>query len=112
MTENITKPTLREAAAPWFRIGAAVSSRMTDQPDMRELICRQFSSLTADNQMKPMFLLDREATLAQGDPAHAAVQFRAVDALLSFARDAGIPMRYHTLVWHNQTPDWFFRGKC
>ena len=106
---NNAVTTLREASRPYFRIGAAVSSRMTDVPEMRDLIIRQFSSLTADNQMKPMYLLDRAATLAGCDPSHAAVRFESADALLSFAREAGIAMRYHTLAWHNQTPVWFFK---
>ncbi len=108
MTDAMLKPALCQAYEPYFRIGAAVSSRMTAVPALRSLICRHYSSLTADNQMKPMFLLDREATLAQGDPTHAALRFAPADDLLSFARDAGIAMRFHTLLWHNQTPRWFF----
>lgn len=108
MTDGLKKPALGQACQPLFRIGAAVSSRMTDQPALRELICRHFTSLTADNQMKPMFVLDREATLAKGDMTRASLHFQSIDALLSFARDAGIAMRYHVLVWHNQTPRWFF----
>lgn len=91
-----------------FRIGAAVSSFMTFDPAYRALILRHFNSLTADNQMKPESVLDRAATLTKGDLLHAAVDFTRVDALMYFARDNGIPMRYHTLAWHNQTPRWFF----
>jgi len=108
MPDTMQKPSLCRAYESCFRIGAAVSSRMTADPALRSLICRHFSSLTADNQMKPMFLLDREATLSRGDPARAALRFAPADALLSFAREAGIPMRFHTLLWHNQTPRWFF----
>ena len=100
MTDAMAKPALGSAYEPYFRIGAAVSSRMAADPGMCGLICRHFSSLTADNQMKPMFLLDRDATLA--------LRFAPADDLLSFARDAGIAVRFHTLVWHNQTPRWFF----
>ena len=106
--DAMQQPSLFMAYAPYFRIGAAVSSRMTAVPPLRDLICRHFSSLTADNQMKPMFLMDRDATLAQGNPARAALRFAPADDLLSFARSAGIAMRFHTLVWHNQTPRWFF----
>ncbi len=91
-----------------FRIGAAVSSRLTADPAYRELICRHFNSLTADNQMKPESVLDRQATLALGDSRRAGLNFSRVDALLSFAKEHGIAMRYHTLAWHNQTPRWFF----
>ena len=108
MKDALQCPSLFKAFENRFRIGAAVSSRMTAVPAMRGLICRHFSSLTADNQMKPMFLMDRDATVARGDLSRAALRFAPADDLLSFARDAGIAVRFHTLVWHNQTPRWFF----
>ena len=111
MKSALQSPSLYEAFRPYFRIGAALSSRLVADPELAEIVCRHFSSITADNQMKPESVLDREATLSLGDPRRAAVDFTRVDALLSFARDHGIPMRYHTLVWHNQTPVWFFREK-
>ncbi len=96
--DAMVNPSLSRAYEPYFRIGAAVSSRLTAVPALRDLICRHFSSLTADNQMKPMFLLDREATVAQGDPSRAALRFTPANDLLSFARAAGIAMRFHVLV--------------
>ena len=59
------------------RIGAAINGRMPADPAYNALICRHFNSITADNQMKPMFVMDREATLAKGDPLHAAEIGRA-----------------------------------
>ena len=108
MKDALQCPSLFKAYGQYFRIGAAVNGRMALDPAYSTLICRHFNSVTADNQMKPMFVLDRNATLAQGDPCRAAVDFRWVDSLLSFAKEKGIAVRYHTLVWHNQTPRWFF----
>ena len=105
----LQSPSLCKACAPYFRVGAALSSRLLADPVLAEIVCRHFSSLTADNQMKPESVLSLEATLSRGDPCHAAADFTRVDALLSFARDRGIAVRYHTLVWHNQTPVWFFK---
>jgi len=108
MKNALQCPSLFKAYEPYFRVGAAVSSFMTFDPAYRALIRRHYNSLTADNQMKPESVLDHAATLAQGDPFRAAVDFTRVDALMYFARDNGIAMRYHTLAWHNQTPGWFF----
>ena len=108
MKDALQCPSLFKAYEPYFRVGAAVSSFMTFDPAYRALIRRHYNSLTADNQMKPESVLDYAATLAKGDLLHAAVDFTRVDALMYFARDNGIPMRYHTLAWHNQTPRWFF----
>ena len=109
MKDALQSPSLFKAYEKYFRIGAAVSSFITFDPAYRALILRHYNSLTADNQMKPESVLDRAATLAKNDLLHAAVDFTREDALMYFARDNGIPMRYHTLVWHNQTPVWFFK---
>ena len=109
MKKALQSPSLCKAYEPYFRIGAALSSRLIADPEMADIVCRHFNSITADNQMKPESVLDLEATLAGGDPCHAGTDFTRVDALLSFAREHGLPMRYHTLAWHNQTPVWFFK---
>ena len=108
MKDALQCPSLFKAYEKYFRVGAAVSSFMTFDPAYRGLIRRHYNSITADNQMKPESVLDHAATLAKGDLLHAAVDFTRVDALMYFARDNGIAMRYHTLAWHNQTPRWFF----
>ena len=102
-------PSLCKAYEPYFRVGAALSSWLVKDPELVEIVCRHFNSITADNQMKPDSVLNLEGTLAQGDPCHAATDFTRVDALLSFARDHQLSVRYHVLAWHNQTPVWFFK---
>ena len=37
------------------------------------------------------------------------LSFETIDDTLQWCMDHGIKMRGHTLVWHTQTPDWFFR---
>ena len=108
MKDALQCPSLFKAFENCFRIGAAINSFMTFDPDYRELICRHFNSVTADNRMKPESVLDHAATVVRNDPRHAALDFTRVDAMLCFARDSGLAVRYHTLVWHNQTPRWFF----
>ena len=108
MKDALQCPSLCKAYEKYFRIGAAINGRMLTDPGFRELILRHFNSITADNQMKPENVLDHQKTLEQGDPLHAALCFTWVDLMLSFAREQGIAVRYHTLAWHNQTPRWFF----
>lgn len=109
MAGALQVPSLFKAYEKYFRIGAAVSSRLTADPELAHIICRHFSSMTADNEMKPWSILDRDVTLAQGDPRRAALDFTRADRLLSFAREHGIAVRWHVLAWHNQTPVWFFK---
>ncbi len=108
MRNAILAPSLGEAYREHFLIGAAVNAYMLRDEGHRRLIRRQFTSMTAENEMKPERLLDREATLALADPVRCALRFDTADRMLAFARECGIPVRYHTLVWHNQTPRWFF----
>ena len=39
------------------------------------------------------------------------MNFREVDGALEVAAKNGLKMRAHTLVWHSQTPAWFFSDK-
>ena len=103
-----TAPSLGDAYREHFLIGAAVNGYMLRDEGHRQLIRRQFTSLTAENEMKPERLLDREATLALGDPVRCALRFDLADSMLALARESGIRVRFHTLAWHNQTPRWFF----
>lgn len=90
-------PRLRERFADCFPIGAAVGARHLEKHG--SLIAEQFSSLTAENCMKPESLQPREGEF----------DFREADILVNFAQKHGMKMRGHCLVWHNQTPDWVFR---
>lgn len=96
--QNKEVAALRDAYARHFPIGAAVSPETLDRhPD---LIARQFSSLTAENVMK----------FEEIHPAEGAYRFEPADKIVKFAEDHRMKLRGHTLVWHNQTPDWVFEG--
>jgi GH35 family endo-1,4-beta-xylanase len=43
-------------------------------------------------------------------PQEDAWRFDRADALVKFAEEGGLAVHGHTLVWHAQTNDWFFRG--
>lgn len=101
---------LKTAYQSLFKVGAAVSANDMAVSANRALIAEQFSSMTCENDMKPMYILSWDNNLKH--PAEynlaPAVTFEHIRTYLEFARDNKIPMRGHTLVWHNQTPDWFF----
>ncbi|WP_274652135.1 endo-1,4-beta-xylanase [Paenibacillus humicola] len=91
-------PKLHEAFKGHFKIGAAVNPRtLTAQ---RELLAHHFNSVTAENEMK----------FERLHPAEAQYTFEHADRLTAFAKDRGMGVRGHTLVWHNQTPDWVFEN--
>nr|AEF56865.1 putative glycosyl hydrolase [synthetic construct] len=66
----------------------------------RHILLEHFNSITAENCMKPASLHPRENEYA----------FRTADQVADFAARNKKKLRGHTLVWHNQTPDWFFQN--
>ncbi|SEN88308.1 endo-1,4-beta-xylanase [Amphibacillus marinus] len=79
-----------------FLIGAAVNQSTIDTD--QELLNKHFNSITAENEMK----------FEEIHPEPNQYNFEIADKFMQFAEDNGIGLRGHTLVWHNQTPDWFF----
>ena len=103
---------LKELYKDDFLIGCCVpESLITNEHDEpRQLLLQEFNSITCENEMKPENILDAKTTLA--DPAKydecPALDFTRCKGICDFAKENGLKMRGHTLVWHSQTPDWFF----
>ncbi len=99
---------LREAADPAFRIGAAVHGSehhkdampLVHEQRYRDVLAAEFSSLTPENQLKWSWLR----------PAPGEYDFAASDAIVEFAQQHGQHVRGHTLFWHNQNPQWLIDG--
>ena len=68
-----------------------------DMPD-KKLAARHFNLVVAENECKM-------SSIYHGPDQF---DFTAADRLLKFARENGQAMRWHTLVWHNQSPKWIF----
>lgn len=105
---------LKDVYSSYFKIGgAATASELAPSP-AKELVLKHYDNITFGNELKPDAVLDHNATIAYmesngGDELNPQVNLRAAKTLLEYARDNNMPVRGHTLVWHNQTPDWFFR---
>lgn len=94
-----------------FPIGIALPNLVLKKPDAyEEVICSNFNSITCENEMKPDALLDRGASInmLKETDTHAAVRFGNCQPAIDFALKHGMKLRLHTLVWHSQTPKWFF----
>lgn len=103
-------PSLKEKYGDHFLIGTAISPTSIDTPEYSALIKAQFNSVTLENDMKPEGILDHNKTVADKEKYMEcpALKFDHLKAELDFARDNGMTVRGHTLVWHSQTPDWIF----
>jgi len=95
-TKNSQPVSLAKGYAQHFLFGATVNAATVDSS--KDLVAQHFSSLTAENEMKPSVIHPRLNTWITG----------GADSIANLARELGIGMRGHTLVWHQQTPGWFF----
>ncbi len=101
---------LKTAYAPYFKIGVAMSRWNLYTPAHVKLLSEQFNSYTVENDMKPMYFLDAKKCRKEPETYRLApaLDFSHAIPYLEMAKAQGIPMRGHTLVWHSQTPQWYF----
>lgn len=90
-------PPLKDAVP--FPLGVAIDSRETTGASA-DLLLKHFNQITPENFMKPEAWYDADGNWA---PKSAEI-----DSLMDFAADNNIRLYGHVLVWHSQTPDWFF----
>ncbi len=84
----------------YFPIGVSVSPSSLENAPERNLIKREFASITAENVMKPVFI----------HPTEEEYNWAPADKMMAFAKTNRLKVRGHTLCWHSQTPKWFFEG--
>lgn len=103
--------TLKTVYIQDFKIGAAVNTwqleGMGAYAKAKALITSQFNSITMENQMKPESLLSQE-NVTKGTDDDVKINEELLNKVLKLASDNGLKLRGHTLVWHSQTPEWFF----
>jgi endo-1,4-beta-xylanase len=91
---------LAGAYADAFRVGVAIGGAVISGRDPASLaiVETQFNSISPENVLKPQPL----------NPEPGVWNFAPADAYVEFGEAHGMFIIGHTLVWHNQTPDWFF----
>lgn len=91
-------PSVKDVLADHFPVGAAIGLPQTLGEHAR-LLSKHFNSVTPGNALK------WDAT----QPTEGTFRFADADAMVDFAKANGMQVRGHTLVWHNQMPDWVFQ---
>ena len=82
----------------YFTVGVAVNMRNVTDPAQMALIKKNFNSITAENDMKPVSL----------QPKEGEWNWENADKIANFCRENNIPLRGHCLCWHSQFADWMF----
>src|SRR5436190_18062160 len=105
LLSNTTRaePALKDVFKDYFLIGAALNERQFTAKDPSEtaLILAQFNSTTPENVLKWESI----------HPEPDKYRFDSADAYVSFGEKHQMFIIGHTLVWHQQTPNWVFQNE-
>jgi len=98
--QNETTASLKDAYQDVFLLGSAVNETIVSGKDKssQEIVKMEFNTITAENCMK--------AESVNPDPG--VYTFEAADEFVAFGQENDMFIIGHTLIWHNQTPGWFF----
>jgi endo-1,4-beta-xylanase len=99
-----TQPSVVEDITPIkdtvdFPVGVAIDSRET-VGNPSKLLLKHFDQVSPENHFKPEAWYDADRNFRASSDAKA---------IMDFARDNDLRVYGHTLVWYQQTPDWFFQ---
>lgn len=97
------KSSLKDAYKDVFLMGAAVNEAIVSGADeaSQKIVVQQFNTITLENGMKAEVI----------NPEPGVFNYAPADAFVDFGEKHDMFIIGHTLVWHNQTPDWFFQDE-
>lgn len=97
-------PVLKNVYKDSFVIGAALNRSQVENPHSKAmtLVKQQFNSITPENLLKWQIV----------HPAPDSFNFQPSDQYVQFGESHEMFIVGHTLVWHNQTPDWVFTDQA
>lgn len=101
--EMLENHTLRQLADQCnIMIGTCVSYNALKRDSVyRNILAQEFNIVTPENELK----------FEPVHPAPTRYVFQQADEIISFAEANGMKVRGHTLVWHNQLPQWITKGE-
>lgn len=96
-------PVLKDASYP---IGCAINSSYLDRDKTyRDMIVREFSSVTLENEMKLPFLLKDGVYDESAGKWNLTFDFSLADRMVNFAKENNLRVHGHTLVWFKKIPE-------
>lgn len=98
-----SQETLKSAFEPMFKMGVAVNDDIISgkAPELRAIVQHHFNAITLENSMKAALI----------NPEPSVFNFGPADDFVAFGKQHNMFIIGHTLVWHNQTPSWFFKAE-
>lgn len=96
---------LKDAFASYFRVGNTLNNETVKNSSLMGMFIREYNSATCGNQMKPDYMMIQ----SESRNNNVSISLKSCAAIMDFCVQNNIGMRGHTLVWHSQTPSWFFK---
>lgn len=99
-TNQVNQQSLKKAFEHKFLIGVAMNANQITGLDSigDNVIISDFSSIVAENCMKSGMI----------QPEEGKFDFSLSDRFVNFGEKHKLYITGHTLIWHSQTPKWFF----
>ena len=96
---------LKDEFANYFRVGNILNSGTVQNSTITASFLKDYNSVECENETKP------DATLVQSqcNGTNIGVSLKNAASIMDFCVNNHLAMRGHTLVWHSQTPVWFFK---
>ena len=103
-------------------VGTCITPAQLSDSSIFSFVKSTYNSITMENEMKPDAIL-QSSTISVSEAKNLGyyipsgytestvprLNFNTVDNVMKICYQNGIKLRAHTLVWHSQTPDWYFR---
>ena len=107
---------LKDLCGNFFSFGVGINGSTLDNLTLHSeeymaLVKQHFNSVTLSNLMKSCYILKQNESMenVENGDGTPVLTYESIDPTLKWCMDNGVGMRGHTLVWHTQAPDWFFR---
>ena len=100
-----TEKGLKDEFANYFRVGNILNGSTVQNSTITASMLKDYNSIGCENELKP------DATLVQSQCSNTniGVSLSNAASIMDFCVNNNLAMRGHTLVWHSQTPTWFFK---
>jgi endo-1,4-beta-xylanase len=97
------RPIIKDAFQDKFYIGVSLNREqfLAFNTKAEEIAKIHFNAIVAENCMKSMYLQPEESTFFFDD----------ADKFVEFGEENNMYITGHTLIWHSQTPRWFFKDR-
>ncbi|SEH56190.1 arabinoxylan arabinofuranohydrolase [Ruminococcus flavefaciens] len=97
---------LKDEFGAYFRVGNILNGSTVNNSGITGLILKDHNAIECENETKP------DATIVQNGSTdtNVKVSLSRCAAICDFAEKNNLAFRGHTLVWHSQTPEWFFKS--